>query len=116
MDDSNFYSINRLMEFGMSMAIAQQMVGTMNSVMSNMHVSGAMNPIPQQPAQLYYAIIDDVQSGPYSEKEMTELINNRKVTKDTFVWKPGMAGWERAEQVPEVLRLVILLPPLFNLQ
>lgn len=30
MDDSNFFSIDRLVEFGMSAAIAQKMVANMN--------------------------------------------------------------------------------------
>lgn len=30
MDDNSFSSIDRLMEFGMSMGIAQQMINTMN--------------------------------------------------------------------------------------
>ena len=38
--DNNFNSIERLMEFGMGMAVAQQMVNTMNYAMTNMNVPG----------------------------------------------------------------------------
>ena len=38
--DNNFNSIDRLVEFGMGMAVAQQMVNTMNYAMSNMKVPG----------------------------------------------------------------------------
>jgi hypothetical protein len=43
--DNSFFSINRLVEFGMGIAVAQQMVNTMNSAMTNMHVPGSMNPM-----------------------------------------------------------------------
>ena len=40
MDDSHFFSIDRLIEFGMGMAIAQQMVGSMNNAFQNINTPG----------------------------------------------------------------------------
>ena len=40
MNDDSFFSINRLVEFGMGMAVAQKMVNTMNKTMISMHVPG----------------------------------------------------------------------------
>ena len=45
MDNNSFFSIDKLVEFGMGMAIAQQMVQTMNKSMVDMHIPGAMNPM-----------------------------------------------------------------------
>jgi hypothetical protein len=123
MDGNNFYSIDRLMEFGMSMAIAQQMVKSMNDVMANMHIPGVMNPMhtqaqqqqPQPPNQMFYAILDGKQAGPFSETELARLITEKKVVKETYIWMPGMKDWQLAENVPSVLRLVALTPPQFNL-
>ncbi|MBR1625978.1 MAG: DUF4339 domain-containing protein [Bacteroidales bacterium] len=114
--ENSFYSIDRLVEFGMSIAIAKQMTQTMNHAMQNMHIPGSMNPLQQSIPQTYYIITDNKQSGPYSEQELSRLIADKKVTKDTFVWKPGMLDWQKAEQVPEVLKLVALTPPPFNKQ
>ncbi len=113
MNENSFFSIDRLVEFGMGMAMAQQMVQTMNYAMQNMQVPGAMNPI--QPQQFYYVMIDGQQVGPISEKELSNLIANKKVTKDSYVWKPGLTSWQPAEQIPEVLKLVALMPPPFNM-
>lgn len=40
MCDNSFNSIDRLLEFGMSMAVANQMINTMNYAMSNMNIAG----------------------------------------------------------------------------
>ena len=112
--ENSFFSMDRLIEFGLSMAVAQQMVNSMNYAMQNMYVPGAMNPVQQSASQTYYVILDDKQSGPYSEQELSRLIADKKVTKDTYVWKPGMLDWQKAENTPDVLRLVALTPPVFN--
>jgi hypothetical protein len=113
MNDDSFFSIERLLEFGMGMTVAQQMVNTMNSAMINMHVPGAMNPMQSAPQQFYYAIIEGNQAGPFSEQELSRLIAEKKVVKETYIWKPGLPKWEIAEKLPEILKLVALAPPPF---
>jgi hypothetical protein len=98
----------------MGMAVAQQMVNSMNSAMSNMHVPGSMNPMQTTVPQFYYAIIEGNQAGPFSEQELSRLIDENKVVKETYIWKPGLPKWEIAEKLPEVLKLVALTPPPFN--
>ncbi len=115
MDQNNFFSIDKLLEFGMGMAVANQMVTTMNQAVQGMCVPGVSNaPQPQLPKQMYYAIIDENQAGPFSEEELARLIANKKVNKDTYIWKPGMKEWAKAMNLPDVLRLVALVPPEFN--
>jgi hypothetical protein len=114
MNDDSFFSINRLVEFGMGMAVAQQMVNTMNSAITNMHVPGAMNAMQTATPQFYYAIIDDNQAGPFSEQELSRLIADKKIVKGTYIWKPGLPNWEPAEKLPEILKLVALAPPPFH--
>jgi hypothetical protein len=115
-DEKSFYAMDRLMEFGMGMAVAQQMVSTMNHTMQNMHIPGTGNPMTpsQGTARLYYAAIEGKQAGPFSETEVARLINDKKVSKETYVWYPGLREWKTAENVPEVLRLVALAPPPLN--
>lgn len=114
MNEDSFFSINRLVEFGMGMAVAQQMVNTMNSSMSNMHVAGSMNTTQIVAPQFYYAIIDGNQAGPFSEQELSRLITEKKIVKETYIWKPGLPKWEIAEKLPEILKLVALAPPPFQ--
>ena len=81
MNEDSFFSINRLVEFGISLAVAQQMVQTMNQAMTNMQVPGAMNSMQSAPQQFYYAIIEGKQAGPFSEQELSRLIAEKKVVK-----------------------------------
>jgi hypothetical protein len=110
MNDNHFFSIDRLVEFGMGLAVAQQMVKTMNEAMTKMHIPGSMNPMQVAPQQFYYAIIESIQAGPFSEQELARLITEKKIVKETYVWKPGMPKWEMAERLPEILKLVALIP------
>ncbi len=114
MDDNNFFSINRLVEFGMGMAIAQQMVKTMNDSMINMHVPGAMNAMEKPQKKFFYAMIEGSQMGPFSEQEFSRLISEKKIFKETYIWMTGLPNWEIAEKIPEVLKLVALAPPPFE--
>lgn len=114
MNDDSFFSINRLVEFGMGMAVAQQMVNTMNNAMMSMQVPGVMNPIQSVLPQFYYVIIDGNQAGPFSEQELSRLIAEKKIVKDTYIWKPGLSNWVVAEKLPEILKLVALSPPPFK--
>ena len=109
--DNEFYSIDRLVEFGMSMAVANQMVSSMNKALDHMNVPGANIPASSQQGSMYYAVINGEQTGPYSLTEISRLINDKKIVKETYVWKPGMEKWDIAQNVEEILRLVALSPP-----
>lgn len=113
MDEESFFSINRLVEFGMGIAVAQQMVNTLNSAMVNMHVPGSMNPMQSMVPQFYFAILEGNQVGPFSEQELSRLILDKKIVKETYIWKPGLSKWEIAVKLPEILKLVALAPPPF---
>lgn len=114
MNDDSFFSINRLVEFGMSMSVAQQMVKTMNNAIIDIRIPGSMNPIQSDQQQFYFAMIDGKAAGPFSEQELSRLIFEKKVFKETYIWKPGLSNWQLAEKLPEVLKLVALSPPPFQ--
>lgn len=117
MNNDNFFSIDRLVEFGLGIGVAQQMVNSMNHALQNTYIPGTMNPMtgtPQKPPNAFFVILDGKQAGPFSEEELTRLISQGSVDKTTYVWKAGMPNWEHCENVPEVLRLVALCPPPFN--
>jgi hypothetical protein len=111
MNDDDFFSINKLVEFGMGMAVAQQMVKTMNEAVTTMKTPGTFqnyNPLQNQQS---YVLIDNQPQGPLSDQEVMKLIMNGKLTKENFVWQPGMPNWEIAEEVSEISKLFLLQPP-----
>lgn len=109
----HFYSIDRLVEFGMELAIANQMINTMNQSMAHMDIAGSKMPIPTSNL-LFYIVLDGAQAGPFSEAEVIRLIQEKKLTTTTLVWRPGFTAWQESQRVPEIMRLVALAPPPIN--
>lgn len=114
MDNQSFFSINRLIEFGLGMGIAQQMVNMMNQYMHQMYVPGSIQSMPKPMPQIYYVAIDGQQTGPLNDSELSQLISQKKVNKDTLAWVPGMMDWKPIEQIPAILKVVALTPPPLN--
>lgn len=111
MDNNSFFSIDRLVEFGLGMAVAQQMVQTMNHSMQQMYVPGSMQSMPQPQPVTCYLAIDGQAVGPMSEGDIARLLSAKKITKDTLAWLPGMPTWKPVEQIPQILRVVAMTPP-----
>ncbi len=111
MDNDSFFSIDRLVEFGMGMAMAQQMVGMMNQSMRQMYVPGSIQSMPKPMPQIYYVAIDGQQVGPLNDSELSQLVAQKQITKDSLGWVPGMYTWKPIEQIPAILRVVALAPP-----
>lgn len=126
---NDFSSLDRLMELGMSMALANQMIGTMNYTLNNMQVPGQPGPrraagAPQNqaapeaptaqggaaPAEVaqYYAVVDSHVAGPMDEKQLSRLIHAGSVTEQTLVWMPGLTAWKYAADVPAIYKLILL--------
>ena len=115
MDDQNFFSIDRLVEFGMSVAIAKQMVNSMNQNMQGMYIPGSIQSMPKPTApaaqNIYYVAIDGQQTGPLNDAEFTRLVVQKRINKDTLAWMPGMPQWKPIEEVPAMLKIIALTPP-----
>lgn len=104
---NDFSSIDRLMEFGLSMAVAQQMISTMNYCIANAAVPGAGNPIAGQ-GKRFFAVVDGSQVGPLDDRDVEVLISAGRITAQSLMWRQGMSGWGAAETIPEVNRMLML--------
>ena len=112
--DNSFAPIERLMEFGMSMAVANQMVQTMNEVMAKSNKPSLQNVgLQHQVPKSYYIVINDITQGPFSESEISNYVITNKINENTFVWHDGMSHWELSKDTPEVAKLFLLKPPKF---
>lgn len=111
MNEHNFYSIDRMVEFGMGLALAQQMAKSMNAAIQNTPMPGLETPQLSTNPSIYHVAIEGKAAGPFSESELLRLISEGKVTKNSYVWRPGMPQWATAENSPDILKLVALTPP-----
>ena len=84
-------------------AMGQQMAGMMSQM--GQAVQGGMNTPPPMPNVQYFTAVNGQQAGPFTMQQLQILINNGQLTKQTYVWKQGMANWDFAENVPEVATL-----------
>lgn len=112
--DNSFAPIERLMEFGMSMAVANQMIQTMNDVLakSSKPVMQGIQ-MQQQAPKSFFVVINDLTQGPFSENQISGYIVTNKINENTFIWHEGMSHWEMSKNVPEVAKLFLLRPPKF---
>ena len=111
MDNDSFFSIDRLVEFGIGMAMAQQMVGMMNQTMRQMYVPGSIQTMPAAQPVTFYVALYGQQVGPISESEFSKMVSNKLITKDTLAWMPGMLSWKPIEQIPTILKVIAVAPP-----
>lgn len=60
---------------------------------------------------IYYVAIDGQQVGPLNDSELSQMISQKRINKDTLAWVPGMSVWKPIKQVPAILKVVALTPP-----
>lgn len=67
---------------------------------------------PAMPAQtLYHVAVNGQQHGPFPMDQMQAKISSGEISKETLVWKPGMAEWVKAESVEELNGFFAQTPP-----
>lgn len=107
--DSEFLSVEKLVKFGLELGIAQQMVNSMNLTMQNMSIPGSISAMHTN--KMWYIGINGNPTGPLSEIELTKMLLHKEINKESLVWTYGMSGWEPIKNVPDVLKIIIKLPP-----
>lgn len=89
-------------------AMGQQMAGMMQNMGQQMQ--GAMNTPPPIPNVQYHVSVNGSQAGPFNLQQLAQMVQNGQLTKQTYVWKQGMANWDFAGNVPELASL--FTPPI----
>lgn len=110
MSQPDYSSIDRLMEFGMSMAVAQQMVQSFNSMIASSVTPQIPFPDKSSAREWYYAI-DGKVAGPACEQEVKSLLLSKRITSDTLMWSRDLNNWKPAGEIPQILNFIMQLPP-----
>ena len=84
-------------------AMGGQMAGMMNQMGQQMQ--GAMNTPPPFPQSQYMIASAGNAMGPFTLMQIQNLITRGTFTPQTLVWKQGMAQWEQAGNIPELVSL-----------
>jgi membrane protease subunit (stomatin/prohibitin family) len=97
------------MGFGIGGVFGQQM-SQMGGVM-NTQPAQAPPPPPPPLAVSYHVLVNNVQQGPLDIPALQQMIQGGQITRDSYVWKAGMAQWEKAGECPELQPLFAAVPP-----
>ena len=90
-------------------AMGNQMAGMMNQMGQNMN---QQQNTPPPPPQIQYSVsLNGQTAGPFNWQQLQQMVQNGQLTKNTHVWKQGMAGWELAGNVQELANLFGAVPP-----
>lgn len=73
-----------------------------------------MVPPPLPTAVTFFVGVNGQQQGPFDMATITAMARSGQITRQSLVWKAGMAGWAAAETVPELLTLFAQIPPPLN--
>ena len=99
---------------GVAMAgpIAQAMTGQQSAPGSVAAPGGgAAVPPPIPGAVAFFVAIGGQQSGPFDLPALRQQANVGRLTRDSLVWRQGMAQWAAAASVPELAELLAAAPP-----
>jgi len=111
-NNNDFSAMDRLMEFGLGMALAQQMVKTMNMALSDNVVSGSPQAYRSADQQQFYGVIDNAVGGPWSRQQVQSAMLSGRLGRDSYVWTPGMAQWSTMGDVTYFTAPPVAPPPL----
>ena len=95
---------------GMAMgsAIGQNMAGMVGGMMNGMNqqVPPQANNVPPVPGnESYHLVVNGTATGPYTLSVLSTMAANGQFTKESLVWKSGMANWQAAGSIPELAGL-----------
>jgi hypothetical protein len=86
--------------FGQSMQQGQQQAA-----------APAAAPPPVPAAVTFYVAVGGQQSGPFDLATLQQQVASGALTKETLVWKAGMAAWTKAGDVADLASLFASMPP-----
>ncbi len=71
--------------------------------------AAAPPPLPQ--AAAFHVALGGQQAGPFDVPALQQYVQSGQLTRETLVWKQGMANWTAAGQVPDLSNLFGATPP-----
>ena len=62
-------------------------------------------PVMSNSNNMYHINVNNVNYGPYNFQQLSQMISTNQFTKQTMVWREGMAGWDCATNISELNQL-----------
>ncbi|MEO5691766.1 MAG: SPFH domain-containing protein [Usitatibacter sp.] len=96
---------------GAGMAMGAQMMNNMGGMAAGAGAGASAVPPPIPGAAMFHVAMGQAQTGPFDLSALAQQASAGQLSRDTLVWKNGMASWVKASEVPELANLFSNLPP-----
>jgi len=102
---------------GMGIGIGGQMSGALGGMFAGQAqpqpgAGGALSsPPPLSQQDQFYVAVNGQQAGPFDLATLQQMARSGQLTRESLVWKQGMAAWDAAGQVAELSTLFCAVPP-----
>jgi membrane protease subunit (stomatin/prohibitin family) len=91
---------------GAGVAMGAQMMNTLG-----MAAGGASAPPPVPGGAAFHVAVGQSRTGPFDLGTLQQQAASGQLTRDSLIWKAGMAQWVKAGETPELAPLFANLPP-----
>lgn len=101
---------------GMGLGVGAAMMGQVGNIFQQNQVTpnntgGSEPPPPPAPAVQYHIVKDGKSDGPHSLSDINAMIAGGTLSRESMIWKKGMAAWAAASSVEEIAELFSNVPP-----
>ncbi|MBN8702872.1 MAG: SPFH domain-containing protein [Bacteroidetes bacterium] len=101
---------------GIGLGVGNMMANAMNQNLqsnNNQQNNSGVNKTPPPPPDgiQYFVSLNGQQNGPMSLSQLTQLVQQGNIKKETFIWKTGMENWIAAEKFDELKSIFTSIPP-----
>lgn len=93
---------------GIGMGIGFGMANQMGQAMANPQTPA---PPPPPPQVQFHVAVGGQTTGPFSLETLQQQLQQGQFSAESLVWKPGMSGWKKASEIPELNALFGPPPP-----
>ena len=94
----------------MGAGIGFALAGQMAQNLANQGAAGTTPP-PVPTESSYYVAVNGAQTGPFTLTQLAQMAGSAEFTKESMVWKAGMAEWSSAGSVAELTSVFGAVPP-----
>lgn len=94
---------------GAGFAVAQQM--SQNLGAASQHPTQAPVAPPPLPTVAFFVAVNGQQSGPFNESQLKQMLQAGQFSRESLVWKQGMANWTAAGEQAELSGVFASVPP-----
>jgi len=96
---------------GLGFGMGGQMAGAMGGLFAGQTQPGTAVPPPLPPQVQYHVALNGQQAGPFDMAALLQMAQAGQLTRESLVWKQGMASWDAAGQVAELSTVFGTVPP-----